>query len=148
MTLARWKPFGDLHLLHDRITRLFEDEFSKDSEKTAGSLTTWYPVTDIYETKEAYVFKLEVPGLEKEDVNIEFCDGNLNIKGERKSEIEVNKENYLRVERFTGSFHRSFIIPKDVDTTKIEASMKDGILELRVPKSEEKKSKSIPINIK
>ena len=146
MSLIKSKPFGDLFSLHDRITRMFEDEYSKDPEKNPASLATWYPVTDIYETKEEYNFKLEVPGLKKEDISIEFCDGILSIKGERKEEREIQKENYLRVERFTGAFNRSFSLPRGANTDKIEASIKDGILELRIPKAEERKAKSIAIN--
>ena len=147
MTLARWKPFGDLMSMHDRIHRFFGDEF-KDSEQGNESLATWYPTTDIFETKDDYVFKLEVPGLEKDDINIEFNDNTLTIKGEKKEEKEVKDENYHRVERFSGSFSRRFTIPRETDGNKIKASMKDGILELRIPKVEEKKAKAIPISIK
>lgn len=146
MSIAQWKPFGDLMSIHDRIHRFFDDEF-KDAEKGSDSLATWYPTTDIYETKDDYVFKLEVPGLNKDDINVEFCDNNLSIKGERKEEKEVEEENYHRVERYSGSFSRSFTVPRDTDGSKIKASMKDGILELRIPKAEEKKTKAIPISI-
>ncbi len=147
MTIARWKPFGDLYSLHDRITRLFEDEYLKDPEKRTSSLATWYPVTDIVETESDYVLKLEVAGLGKDDVHVEFAEGTLTIKGERKEEKETEKENYLRVERFSGAFYRSFTLPKNVDADRIKASMQNGILELRIPKAEEKKAKSIPINV-
>jgi len=147
MTLTQWKPFGDLMSMHDRIHRFFGDEL-KDAEKGSESLATWYPITDIFETKDEYVFKLEVPGLEKDDINIEFNENTLTIKGEKKEEKEVKEENYHRVERFSGSFSRRFTIPRETDGNKIKASMKDGILELRIPKAEEKKAKAIPINIK
>ena len=146
MSLTRWQPFGDLMSMHDRIHRFFGDE-SKDTEK-GDTLSTWYPTTDIYENKDEYVFKLEVPGLKKDDINIEFCDNTLTIKGEKKEEKEIKDENYHRVERFSGTFNRRFTLPKDTDGNKINASMKDGILELKIPKAEEKKVKSIPINIK
>jgi HSP20 family protein len=148
MTLVRWKPFGDIISMHDKINRLFEDAFQKDVDTFQDSLSSWYPTTDIYETKDDYVFKLELPGLSKEDINIEFNDNTLSIKGERKEEKEVKKENYHRLESYSGTFSRSFNIPKNVDPNKINATMKDGILELRIAKAEEKKTKAIPITVK
>jgi len=148
MALVRWKPFGDLFSIHDRINKLFEDEFYKSSEKGLDSLASWYPVADIYETKDNYVFKMELPGLSKEDVDIELSDNLLTIKGEKKEEKEVKKEDFHRIERFSGKFKRTFTIPKDIDSKKISASMKDGIMEVRIPKAEQKKTKAIPINIK
>ncbi len=148
MTITRWKPFGDLINIHDRINRLFEDRFFKDSEMGSDSLLCWYPVADIYETKDEYVFKLEVPGLSKDDVSIEFYSNTLTVKGERKEEKDVKKEDYHRIESYCGTFSRSFSIPQNVDTAKISANMKDGILELRIPKIEEKKAKAIPISVK
>jgi HSP20 family protein len=147
-TLARWKPFGDLFSLHDRINRLFENEFQKDPEHRGGTFDSWYPAADIYETKDDYVFKLEVPGLRKEDVNVEFHDSVLSIKGEKKEDKEIEKENYHRVESFSGAFSRSFTLPQNAAPDKISASMKDGILELRIAKAEEKKPRPIPIDIK
>jgi HSP20 family protein len=120
MSITQWKPFGDLMSIHDRIHRFFADEY-KDAEKGVESLATWYPTTDIYETKDEYVFKLEVAGLDKEDINVEFCDNTLSIKGERKEEKEVEEENYHRVERFSGTFKRSFTITKGTDGGKIKA---------------------------
>ncbi len=148
MTLVRWKPFGDMISIHDKINRLFDDALHKDFDKFQDSFTSWYPSTDIYETKDAYVFKLEVPGLSKEDINIEFNDNTLSVKGEKKEEKEVKKENYHRIESFSGTFSRSFNLPKNVDANKIDAAMKDGVLELRIAKAEEKKTKAIPITVK
>jgi HSP20 family protein len=147
MTLVRWKPFGDMLSMHSKINRLFEDAFRQDYDRE-DSLASWYPATDIYETKDYYVFKLEVPGLAKEDINIELNDNTLFIKGERKEEKEVDKENYHRIESWRGTFSRSFSIPKNVETGKVNAAMKNGILELRIPKAEEKKAKAIPITVK
>jgi len=142
------RAFGDLFSLHDKITRLFEDEAGQGWERKPFYNSYGFPVTDIMENNEEYVFKMEVPGMAKEDIIIEFCEGNLCVKGERKENGEVKRENFTRSERFAGAFSRSFSIPKNVETDKIRASMKDGILELRVPKSIEKKATSIPIEIK
>jgi HSP20 family protein len=133
--------------VHDRLNRFFEDEFFKDFYRPSETMSNWYPTTDIFETKDDFVFKLEVPGLSKDDIKIEFEKNTLSIKGERKTEKDVKDENYHRIERFSGTFNRSFTLPGETDGSKINASLKDGILELRIPKAEEKKAKSIPIKI-
>jgi HSP20 family protein len=152
MNLVTWKPFrplGDLRAVHNRFNRMFdnfpyrETDVDDDSETRAN---TWFPTTDIYETKDDFVFKMEVPGLAKDDIQVEIKDRNLSVSGERKEEKEVNKEDYHRVESCAGSFYRSFTLPDNIDSKKVNAVMKNGILELRVPKAEEKKPKSIPIN--
>jgi HSP20 family protein len=148
MTITKWQPFGNLLTLHDRINRLFEDEFHKDWGRGTGSLESWYPAADIYETKDEYVFKLEVPGLAKEDLNVEFNDNVLSIKGEKKKEKDVKEESYHRIESFSGSFSRSFTLPRNADAGKINASMKNGVLELKISKAEEKKAKAIAIDVK
>jgi HSP20 family protein len=146
MNLVTWKPFEDFMSMPRRMNRLFGDTFFKDFEKETDTLSQWYPATDIYETKDDYVFKLEVPGLKKEDINIEFNDNTLSIKGERKEEREVKKEDYHRIESCSGIFSRSFSLPNNIDPKKINATMKNGVLELRVAKAEEKKPKAITIN--
>jgi len=146
MNLVTWKPFGDFMSMPRRINRLFGDTFFKDFDKETDTLAQWYPSTDIYETKDDYVFKLEVPGLKKEDINIEFNENTLSIKGERKGEREVKKEDYHRIESCSGTFSRSFSLPNNIDPKKISANMENGVLELRVAKAEEKKPKAITIN--
>ncbi len=148
MTLMKWRPMGDVLTVHDRINRLFEDFYNRDPERGGDISSSWFPATDIYETKDDYVFRLEVPGMAKEDVKIEFDQSALKIRGEKREEKGVNRENYHRIESYSGVFERSFVLPKDVDVMKIQAEMRDGILELRVPKSEEKKARAIPINVK
>jgi HSP20 family protein len=146
MTLMRWKPFGDLVSMHSKINRLFDDALS-DLGKDQETFAAWYPATDIYETKDDYVFRLEVPGLAKDDINVELNNNTLTIKGEKKESKEVKKEDYHRVESFIGTFSRSYTLPRNVDSKKIKANMKDGILELHIPKAEEAKPKSISINV-
>jgi len=148
MTLMKWRPMGDMLTVHDRINRLFEDFYNRESDRSGDISSSWFPVTDIYENKDDYVFRLEVPGLAKEDIKIEFDQSTIKIRGEKLEEKGVNRENCHRVESFSGSFERSFVLPKDVDAQKISAEMKNGILELRVPKIEEKKARAIPITVK
>ena len=146
MNLVSWRPFGDLFPTNKRISRFFDEAFG-DTDTGNETLPTWYPAADIYETKEDYVFELEVPGLKKDDINIELKDHNLSIKGDKKEEKEVKKDDYHRIESYSGTFSRSFVLPKDIDAKKVNASMKDGVLELRVAKAEEQKPKAIPISL-
>jgi len=147
MTLLKWRPYGELATLHDSVSKLFEDEFYKGQERSSDSFSTWYPVTDIFETKDGYLFKLEVPGLAKEEINIQLNNNILSIKGERKADKEINEEKYHRIERFSGTFTRNFTLPRNIDNGNVNASLKDGILELKIGKQEEKKTKEIQISI-
>lgn len=148
MSIVRFhKPFGSMLDMYDRINKLFEEDLMGQDKETQLSSRAWNPAADIYETKDDFVFKVELPGIAKEDIKVELTGDNLSIKGERKEEKEVKKEEYHRVERYYGSFTRSFRLPKNADGQKMKAAMKEGILELRIPKLEEAKTKAIPINI-
>ena len=147
MSLLRFRPYSDLWDMYGKINRLFEEDLKREGEEAPMSTRCWAPATDIYETKEEYVFKLELPGISKDDVKVELEGDKLRITGDREEEKEVEKENYHRVERVCGSFARSFQLPKNANGEKVSANMKDGILELRIPKQEEAKAKSITINI-
>ncbi|MCP5048682.1 MAG: Hsp20/alpha crystallin family protein [bacterium] len=151
--LTHWKsfkPFEDLLSFQNRIDRFFGERPHREEEKSSGAYSTgtWSPAADIFETKDEYVFKLDVPGLSRDDVNVEFENGVLSINGERKEEKEVKEENYHRIESYSGSFSRKFNLPKNADAKNIAATIKDGVLELRVAKAEEMKAKSIPIKVK
>lgn len=146
MMIRKWKPFRDSLSLQDRINGIFGNQPEGWSEGQ-NSLMAWDPSTDIYEDKEEYLFKMELPGVKKEDLEIELNNQTLVIKGEKKESQEMKKENFYRIESAAGSFSRSFRLPNSVDNSKIKASLKDGILEVHVPKQEEAKPKSIPIHI-
>lgn len=144
-----WKrPYGDLLDMYEKINRLFEDDFPGQDPKNQLAPGYWFPATDIFETKDDFVFKIELPGISKDDIKVELSGESLTVKGERKEEIEVKKEEFHRIERCGGTFTRNFTLPKNANGEKVTASMKDGILELRIPKQEKTKTKAIPINIK
>jgi HSP20 family protein len=111
-------------------------------------LTTWTPLCDIYETEKEIVVKLEISGIKKEDVKVSLENNLLTIHGERKFEEEVKKETFHRVERNYGEFLRNFTLPATVDTTKILAEFKDGLLTVMLPKREEAKPKMIEVKVK
>jgi len=108
----------------------------------------WAPAVDIYETPDSIVLQAELPGLSKEDIDIQVRDSVLILKGERRSEKEVKEGNYLRVERAYGGFQRAFTLPAAVQADKIRAVFKDGVLDVNIPKAEEAKPKQIKIDVK
>jgi HSP20 family protein len=148
MKVTKWQPYSDLVNIYDRLNRFFGEDFYDEPAKNALTPSAWRPMTDIYETKDSYVFKVELPGFRKEDVSVEFTGDTLTLRGERKQEEETKNESCHRLERSYGMFERSFTVPKNVDAKKIDASLKDGILVLTIPKVEEAKTKAIPITVK
>jgi HSP20 family protein len=148
MKITKLQPYSDLVNFADRWNRFFNEDFLDESSKNGLIPSAWRPMTDIYETKDAYVFKVELPGFRKEDIKVEFANETLTLRGERKQEDETKNENCHRLERSYGMFERSFTIPKNVDPKKIDATLKDGVLALTIPKVEEAKTKAIPVNVK
>ena len=148
MKITKWQPYSDLVNIYDRLNKFYGEDLFDESSKNALTPSAWRPMTDIYETKDAYVFKTELPGFKKEDIKVEFSGATLTLSGERKQEEETKNESCHRLERSYGMFERSFTVPKNVDAKKIDASLKDGMLVLTIPKVEEAKTKAIPISVK
>ena len=146
MALARWTPMGHLQSFQDEMNRMFNQFFRGGAGEEAGwGVRTWAPPVDIYETDDALVLKAELPGVSKDDVSIEIHQNTLILRGQRKHEAEVKEDRYHRVERAYGTFQRSFVLPTLVDQEHVQASYTDGVLELRLPKSEAAKPKRIAI---
>ncbi|MCL4479362.1 MAG: Hsp20/alpha crystallin family protein [Deltaproteobacteria bacterium] len=148
MAITKWSPLRELESTMERFNRLFDENIGRlrftDEELATG---TWYPSVDIYETKDEVVLKAELPGMEKKDFSIEVKDNMLMLKGERKFERETKEENYYRIERSYGTFHRSFTLPAAVDRDKIKAKYREGILEISMPKVESAKPKQVSVDI-
>jgi HSP20 family protein len=146
MPIVRWEPFRDLLSLQERMNRLFEDRLARvrGEEPMTGSFA---PPVDIYETEQAIVLEVDVPGLKLEDLDIRVENNTLTIRGERQQSTEVKEENYHRVERYYGSFTRSFAVPNQVDPQKIEATYENGVLRLTMAKREESKPKQIKVEV-
>ncbi len=149
MALVRWRPMRDMMNVQDEMNRLFDRFFGKElwDEDEQLSQTNWFPVVDIKENKDEFTVFAELPGMNKEDVHITFTDGKLVIEGERKKEQEENEANYHRVERSYGKFCRTFQLPSGIQANKIAADFKDGILKIKLPKSEEVKPKEIEVKV-
>lgn len=149
MAPIRWDPFQDLLSLQERMNKLFEDSMVRSTSKIGEpSQGTWTPVVDILEKEDAIILKAELPGVLLEDVDLQIKDDVLVLKGERRFEKDAKKENYHRVERSYGIFSRSFTLPGIVDQAGISAKLKDGILEVKLPKARAIDSKPIPIEIR
>lgn len=144
-TITRWEPFRNLSTLQDQVNRLFETSFKAHSDNSA--LTTWAPAVDIYETENELVIKADLPAVEEKDIDIRVENNMLTIRGERKLEESVKEDNYLRVERVYGSFSRSFSLPNTVNTEAIQATYKNGVLQVVLPKRAESKPKQVKINV-
>ena len=145
MEVVRWEPFESLNKMHARINDLFGESLGRTWAKPSSA--TWYPLVDVLESKDAYLIRAELPGMKKEDFHLEVKDGALTLTGERKSEKAVDGAEYRSVERVNGKFWRSFSLPETVKHDGIQATYKDGILEIHVPKAEEAKPRQIEISV-
>jgi HSP20 family protein len=146
MALARWTPMRHLSSLQDEMNRLFNAFARGGNGETGWAMSTWAPPVDLYETEDALVLKAELPGVSKDDVSVEIHNNTLILRGQRKHEAEVKEEHFHRVERAYGTFQRAFVLPAVVDQDQVQATYKDGVLELRLPKSEAAKPKRIAIS--
>jgi HSP20 family protein len=148
MALIRWEPARELNTIQSEMNRLFNTLF--DSPTAGNGVSTarrWIPAMDLVEVENEYVLRADLPGLSEQDVNIELQDNVLTISGERKHEHEESKEGYYRVERSSGSFSRTLTLPEGVDPEAIKASFDKGVLEVRVPKPEERKPRKVAIAV-
>jgi len=155
MSLVRWNPArelatwpSDLFGIQREMNRMFNNFFRGDARDEDSALSSWTPAVDISEHDSEFVVKVEVPGVNKDDVKITLESNILTIRGEKKHEKETKEENYHRVERSYGSFQRSFTLPTTVKSDKIDAVYKDGILTVSLPKAEEAKPKQIEVKVK
>lgn len=148
MMISKWDPFRDLAELQDRINRIFEDRVTRGREGEPISAHTWAPPVDIYEDEKQLIVRAELPGLKREDIEIQVTAESLVISGERMLEEPGDSErNYIRVERPYGPFRRTFSISVPVKPNDAKASYKDGILEVIIPKAEESVPKKIQVDV-
>lgn len=149
MAIIRWDPFRDVMTLQERMNHLFDHALSRTrvDDKEGLTASMWSPSVDIFETPDSIVMKAELPGVSRDNIDIQVQDNTLTLKGERKFEHEVKEENYLRVERSYGAFQRTFNLPTGVQQGKIKAVFKDGVLEVTMPKAEEAKPTQVKIDV-
>jgi HSP20 family protein len=148
MALVRWDPDRELDLLQGDMNRLFDTFFQGrglGAASNGGGARRWIPPMDLVEAEDEYVLRADLPGLSQDDLEIEVKDNVLTISGERRAEHEDRKEGYHRVERAFGRFSRSLDLPEGIDASAVSADFENGVLEVRVPKPEERQPTKIAI---
>ena len=141
--LIRFTPGHDMRRLQREIDGIFDSFFSPSRNENDSA--SWAPRVDLSETEDAYLVHVDVPGMHKEDLNIDVHEGRLTISGERNAEQQDDGHKYVRVERSYGRFYRSFTLPQTVKEDEIEATYENGVLSVRVPKAEETKPRRIEV---
>jgi HSP20 family protein len=147
MAMVRFDPFRDLAVLQERMNRLFNESYGPRREDDLLSRGTWTPAVDIYEVDGALVLKAELPDMQREDIDVSVENHTLTIKGDRKLASDIKQENFHRIERAYGQFVRSFSLPNTVDTSKIAADYKNGVLTVKLPVREEAKPRTINVEV-
>ncbi len=149
--LARWNPLRDMEDMHRRISSLIDwnplRRSTLSGEDENITVPEWVPLVDIVEDEKEYLVKVELPEVQKDDVKVTVEGGTLTISGERKSEKEVKGRRLHRVERYYGSFERSFSIPDDAESNEVKAEFKDGMLRVHLAKSEQARPKQIDVKV-
>jgi HSP20 family protein len=145
VTIVRWEPFRELSSLQTEMNRLFNAAFEGQGGGN-GPARRWTPAMDLLETEDEFVLRADLPGLTESDVNIELEDNVLTVSGERHAEREDKREGFYRMERAYGSFSRSLTLPKGIDPEAVTAAFDRGVLEVRVPKPEQRKPRRISIS--
>ncbi len=153
MAIVRFSPERELLNVEREFNRLFKsfgNRFGLNQENGNEEYenAVWTPLTDISEDTDNFKIKLDLPGINKNDVKIAFSDGQLTISGERKQEKETKDSKFHRVERAYGKYYRSFTLPQQIQEDKIEAEFRDGQLTITIPKAEEAKPKEIEVKVK
>lgn len=143
MKLMRWEPFREM----DEVLKGFGPMFGRMPMRPYEGTLEFVPPADIVEREKEYLVKVDLPDVRKEDVKVLFDEGVLTIRGERKLEKEVKGETIHRVERYSGAFERSFVLPDDVDPKHIVAECKEGVLTVRLPRIEVEKRRPLAISI-
>jgi HSP20 family protein len=146
MAIVRVDPFREFTAMQDRMNRLFGNVYLRDED--TGFRGSWTPAVDIFETPgHDLVVRAELPGMTREDIEVSVENGTLVLKGEKKFDPEVKEEAYRRIERSYGTFHRSFTLPNTVDSTKVSADYKNGVLTVKLPFREEAKPRTINVEV-
>jgi HSP20 family protein len=144
--ITRWEPFREFSTLQDRLNRLFQQSVGESREE-ALTTSSFAPAVDVYEDDHQVTLKIEVPGIDEEDIDVRLENNTLTVHGERKLEKEEKEENYRRVERQYGSFTRSFTLPQTVDAEGVSAQYDKGVLKIKLNKKAEAKPKQIKISV-
>lgn len=144
--LIPWTPFRELERFRSTMDQALEDFFTTNIPELPLE-RGWLPAVDVEEREKEYIFSVEVPGMEKEDVHVEVQNQTLKVSGERKEEKDEKRKGYLRHEQSYGAFSRAFTLPDDASSEGLKATCKNGVLKIAVPRSEKAKGKTVPITV-
>jgi HSP20 family protein len=144
MNVTRWEPFREI----EDMFRQYSPFFARALRRNGAEGVEWTPVADISETDKEYLIKAELPEVKKEDVKVTLENGAITIRGERRQEKEHKDENEIRVESFYGTFSRTFSLPENIDPKGIQAQTKDGVLRVRIPKTQSSGAKPVTVEVK
>jgi HSP20 family protein len=152
MALIRWEPAREINSLQQEMNRLFSTFFDTPAAAGAGAgngggLRRWIPAMDVVETETHFVLRADLPGMSQADVELSLDDNVLTVAGERRSEDEERGEGFYRLERASGAFSRSLTLPEGVDADAIAATYDNGVLEVRIPKPEQRKPRRVSISV-
>ena len=148
MSLVRWDPFRNVSALQERINRLFDESIARSREVDDDmAMCSWRPTVDIFETPEGVMIRADLPGVGKDNVDVEVKDNILTLKGDRPEDQSIDEERYFRKERCCGSFHRAFALHTIIQPDTIKAKFKDGVLEILIPKPENEKPLRVKVDI-
>ena len=147
MALIRFEPARELASLQGEMNQLFSTFFGDTTSPGNGQTRRWIPAMDLVETQDHFVVRADLPGLTEDDISIELEDNVLTISGDRQHEEKTEKEGYFRVERAFGKFARTLTLPDGVDADAINAEFSNGVLEVRIPKPEERKPRKVAIGV-
>jgi HSP20 family protein len=142
MAVVRWEPVRELAALQNEMSRFMNQVWGTD---TGTGSATWLPAVDVWETEEEVVLAFDLPGVGENDLSIEVDDGTLTVSGERTRHVEQETDRFYRFERRFGQFSRSVTLPQGTDASRIQADVKEGVLEIRVPKPEQRKPTRVTI---
>lgn len=147
MAIVRHNPLRDLRTIQEQMNRLIDLAWNRESGEDIRE-GAWQPPVDIYEDENSVIIKAELPDVDLKDIQVKIEDNTLMLRGERRQDQTVKKENYHRIERFYGSFQRSFALPLTIDRENVRATCEKGVLTIVLPKREESRPKQINVEVK
>jgi HSP20 family protein len=146
MAIMRFDPFREFATMHDRMNRLFGDMYLRDDDVAVRG--TWTPSVDIYENDaHDLVIKADLPDMTREDIEVTVENNTLTLRGTKKPPADVKEDQYRRIERNYGTFSRSFTLPNTVDTAKVSAEYRNGVLTVTLPFREEAKPRTVNVEV-
>jgi HSP20 family protein len=146
MNIVRWDPFRELEEMSGHLNRILGQP-ARRADEEPSFLADWVPAVDIQETDKAYIIKADLPEVKKENVQVSVQDGLLTLQGERMQEKEESGKKFRKTERSYGKFVRRFAVPDDVDTQKVSAEFKEGVLNVQLPKAPSAKPRAIEVKV-